>query len=290
MKRNLFLFTGFGFLGLNLVKTLKGKFNINIFGKKVKYPFKIELPVNKINFVRCNFLNIRKISNYNYNNSTIIITTSPSIRKPFLKEYEKFIKFLITNKPEKIILISSVSVYGNKFPKVSILNSYAKNCLKVEAICKKYIQNLTILRAANIFGTMRVHPGLIEKFSLHHLNVKKFKLLKKDTVRSYIPIDEFCFILQSFLNLKLRKGTYNISNSSYIFDVKKIIHLYETYYKKKIELKRVDAKPSILNSKINPSKCLSSLKYPKTQSFLKEIAELDKFYKRFLIKKKICKL
>ena len=41
MKSNLFLFTGFGFLGLNLARHFKGKrYKVSIIGKKVKFPFK----------------------------------------------------------------------------------------------------------------------------------------------------------------------------------------------------------------------------------------------------------
>ena len=50
MKRNIFLFTGFGFLGLNLIRILKKKFNNKIFFKKINFPFKL-IAKNKINFI-----------------------------------------------------------------------------------------------------------------------------------------------------------------------------------------------------------------------------------------------
>ena len=49
MKRNLFLFTGLGFIGLNLIEYFKDKdYKITIFGKKKKYPFKIKLKSKKL--------------------------------------------------------------------------------------------------------------------------------------------------------------------------------------------------------------------------------------------------
>ena len=39
MKRKLYLFTGFGFIGLNILNYLKNdKFKLNIIGRKKKYP------------------------------------------------------------------------------------------------------------------------------------------------------------------------------------------------------------------------------------------------------------
>ena len=94
MKRNIFLFTGFGFLGLNLIRILKKKFNIKIFGKKINFPFKLKLPKNKINFIKCDFLDTKKLQKYNFKNSNIILTTTASNKRNFLDKYELLIKFL----------------------------------------------------------------------------------------------------------------------------------------------------------------------------------------------------
>ena len=120
MKRTIFLFTGFGFIGLNLIRILKKKFNIKVFGNKINYPFKLKLLENKVKFIKCDFLDIKKLRRYNFKNSNIILTTTDSNKKDFLNKYQKFIKFLKSKDPKKIILISSVSIYGNKFPKKSL--------------------------------------------------------------------------------------------------------------------------------------------------------------------------
>jgi nucleoside-diphosphate-sugar epimerase len=290
MKRNIFLFTGFGFIGLNLIRILKKKFNIKVFGNKINFPFKLKLPKNKVNFIKCDFLDIKKLSRYNFKNSNIILTTTNSNKKGFLSKYKELIKFLESKAPKKIILISSVSIYGNKFPKKSLVNDYAKNCFEIEKICKKYIKNLIILRVANVFGILRIKPGLIEKLSLQYLDIKKFAFYKYNTTRSYIPVDELCLIINSFLSSKRTNGTYNVSNSSYFLDVKETLSLYETFYKRKIRLLKNKIKPVITNSRIIPSKFLLKLKYSRSKSFMDEIDKIDKFYKNFFNKKKTFKL
>ena len=140
MKRDLFLFTGFGFLGLNLIRIFKNKFKIKVFGKKIKYPYKIVFPKADVDLINCNFLNKKNISNYNFFNSIIILTISSSENKQYLKKFKNFVKLLSVNKPKKVILISSVSVYGNLFPKISLLNKYSKKCYYSEKFAKNILK------------------------------------------------------------------------------------------------------------------------------------------------------
>ena len=52
MKNNIFLFTGFNVLGLNLAKYFKYKnFNISLIVKKKKYPFNIRFKTKHINLI-----------------------------------------------------------------------------------------------------------------------------------------------------------------------------------------------------------------------------------------------
>ena len=67
MKRNLFLFTGFGFLGLNLSKYFKNKkYNIKLLGNKKKLPFKVNFNKNKIKFIKCNIFNTKIRNKYKH--------------------------------------------------------------------------------------------------------------------------------------------------------------------------------------------------------------------------------
>ena len=57
MKSNLFLFTGFGFLGLNLARHFKGKrYKVSIIGKKEKCPFKTKFTSKKVRLIHKDIL------------------------------------------------------------------------------------------------------------------------------------------------------------------------------------------------------------------------------------------
>ena len=114
MKSNLFLFTGFGFLGLNLAKYFKYKnFNISLIGKKKKYPFNIRFKTKHINLIYSDIFNLKKINDLKIENSIIVLTTLNNNNKDFFVKFKRFINLLVKKKPRKIILISSVGVYGN---------------------------------------------------------------------------------------------------------------------------------------------------------------------------------
>ena len=290
MKRDLLLFTGFGFLGLNLIKNLKNKkYKIKIFGKKKKFLFKIKFS-KSINYVKGDFFNLRKLDNIKISNSTIILTTLNNNNKNFIKNFKKFVEYLSKKNPKKVILISSVGVYGNnKKGKISILNQYAKNSFEAENVCKKNFENLIILRAANIFGVLRPKPGLIEKVTLQYLNIKRFNFFKYETLRTYISVDEFCKILKIFINIKTKNSikTYNISNNKLVFRLSEILKLYENFYNRKINVLRNNKTPKIKVSNIKCSKLPKKFKFITLKSFFNEIKKLDKFYKNCMMKKKI---
>ncbi len=292
MKRNLFLFTGFGFLGLNLSKYFKNKkYNIKLLGNKKKLPFKVNFNKNKIKFIKCNIFNTKILNKYKFKNSVIVLTTLNSNKKNFIKKFKHLVEYLAEKKPKKIILISSVSVYGNnKKNKISTLNQYAKNCHNAEYISKVNFKNLTILRLANIFGILRKKPGSIEKITMQYLLLKKYKFFKYDTFRSYISIDEFCLILEKMINVKEKGIIYNVSNNKFIFKLKEILKFYQNYYGKKIILTRNNSSPLIKKSIINNNKLLKKINYRQFKSFDKEISKLDIFYKKYYLQKKIFNL
>ena len=85
MKSNLFLFTGFGFLGLNLGRYFKAKkYKVSIIGKKVKFPYKTKFTSKKIRLIHKNIFNSRLMNNHDLNNSTVVLTTLNSKKKNFL--------------------------------------------------------------------------------------------------------------------------------------------------------------------------------------------------------------
>ena len=202
MKRKLYLFTGFGFIGLNILDYLKNdKFKLNIIGRKKKYPFKILINNKKLNIINQNIFDIKKLNKLKFTDSIVVLSTLNSKEKNFQKKFNKLVKFLSEKKLRKVILISSVSIYGNtNIRKFQLKNQYSKNIFFAEKICIKNFDNLKILRVANLFGILRIKPGIIEKIILQYLKIDKFKFFKEDTFRSFVSIDDFVKILKIFKN------------------------------------------------------------------------------------------
>tara|TARA_B100000787_G_C16163697_1_gene282764 strand:+ start:333 stop:1211 length:879 start_codon:yes stop_codon:yes gene_type:complete len=292
MKRNLFLFTGFGFLGLNIIKFFKNKnYNINVLGRENKLPFKVKLNKKKIKFIKCNIFNIKKLEGQELKSSTIVLTTLNSNKKNFIKKFKYLVDYLAKQKPQKVIFVSSVSVYGNsKKNKISILSQYAKNCYEAEGICKNNFNNLTILRVANLFGILRKKPSSIEKVTMQYLGIKKYKFFKYNTIRSYISIDEFCAILAKIMNVKEKGTVYNVSNNEYILSLNSVLKFYLNFYGTKINLLQNDLSPLIKKSHITSNKLSNKIIYKHRQKFNMEISKLDAFYKRHYLQNKIFNL
>ena len=287
MKSNLFLFTGFGFLGLNLGRYFKAKkYKVSIIGKKVKFPYKTKFTSKKIRLIHKNIFNSRLMNNHDLNNSTVVLTTLNSKKKNFLEKFKNLTTTISNKKPKKIIFISSVGVYGNsRLGKINILDQYSKNCYEAEKICKKKFANLTILRVGNIFGILRPKPGTIEKILMQYLEIKKFKFYKYETIRSYISIDEFCNIIEKTINLCDSGNTYNVTNNKFILSTKNILKFFYNHYGRKIILSRNKLSPTIKISYIKNNKLMKKIKYNKTNNFDMEISKLENFYKKYFIKK-----
>ena len=288
MKSNLLLFTGFGFLGLNLAKFFKYKnFKISLIGKKKKYPFKIKFKTKKIKLIYTDIFDFKRINELEIKNSIIIITTLNYNNKNFFFKFKKFINLLVKKKPKKIILISSVGVYGNyKSNKISILNQYSKNCLLAENICKKKFKNISILRVGNLFGILRPKPGIIEKISMQFLNIKSYKFYKVDTIRSYLPVNELSYVIEKIILKNRNPQICNLTNNNFIFGIQEVLDLFCRYYKKKRSLLRNNKKSDIKFSSIKNSNYLQKLKYKKHKNFRNEIFKIENFFKNYLIKKK----
>jgi len=288
MKRKLYLFTGFGFIGLNILNYLKNdKFNLNIIGRKKKYPFKIFINKKKFNIIIQNIFDIRKLNKLEFTDSIVILSTLNSKSKSFQKKFNKLVTFLSEKKLRKIILISSVSIYGNtNIRKIQLKNQYSKNTFFAEKICIKNFDNIKILRVANLFGILRMKPGIIEKIILQYLKINKFKFFKEDTIRSFVSIDDFVKILKRVINYENTKKIYNISNENYVYSVKKFLKTFNKIYGTQIILDTYSIKPNIKYSKINNNSAKKDLKFKFQKNIKIELDKLNNFYKNYLIQKK----
>ncbi|PDH19076.1 MAG: hypothetical protein CNA95_00255 [Pelagibacterales bacterium MED-G41] len=288
MKRKLYLFTGFGFIGLNILDYLKNdKFKLNIIGRKKKYPFKILINNKKLNIINQNIFDIKKLNKLKFTDSIVVLSTLNSKEKNFQKKFNKLVKFLSEKKLRKVILISSVSIYGNtNIRKFQLKNQYSKNIFFAEKICIKNFDNLKILRVANLFGILRIKPGIIEKIILQYLKIDKFKFFKEDTFRSFVSIDDFVKILKIIINYKSDKKIYNISNENYVYSIKKFLKTFNKIYGSQIILETNSSKPNIKFSKIKSISIKKDFKFKFQKNIKIELDKLNNFYKNYLILKK----
>ena len=164
MKRKLYLFTGFGFIGLNILNYLKNdKFKLNIIGRKKKFPFKIFINKKKFNIINQNIFNIQKLKNLEFTDSIVILSTLNSNNKNFQKKFKKLVTFLSEKKLRKIILISSVSIYGNSnIRNIQLNNQYLGNIStsQLSGIPIHHKKNLYNLITDTLFftiGTIKFH-------------------------------------------------------------------------------------------------------------------------------------
>ena len=114
--------------------------------------------------------------------------------------------------------------------KIQLKNQYSKNTFFAEKICIKNFENIKILRVANLFGILRIKPGIIEKIILQYLKVNKFKFFKEDTIRSFVSIDDFVKILKRVINYENTKKIYDISNENYVYSVKNFLRTFNKIY------------------------------------------------------------
>jgi nucleoside-diphosphate-sugar epimerase len=288
MKRKLYLFTGFGFIGLNILDYLKNdKFKLNIIGRKKKYPFKILINNKKFNIINQNIFDIKKLNKFKFTDSIVVLSTLNSKNKSFQKKFNKLVEFLSKKKLRKVILISSVSIYGNtNIRKIQLKNQYSKNIFFAEKICDKNFDNLKILRVANLFGILRIKPGIIEKIILQYLKIDKFKFFKEDTFRSFVSIDDFVKILKHIINYKSDKKIYNVSNENYVYSIKNFLKIFNKIYGSQIILKTNTLKPNIKFSKIQNNSIKKDFKFKFQKDIKVELDKLNRFYQNYLILKK----
>lgn len=278
MKRKLFLMTGFGFIGQNLYQKFSfSKYDVNIIGRfnKIK---NYHLDKGILDF---DVYNLKELKKLKLEKSIIILSILDSNKKNFKKKFKKLIFFLRKHNVSKLILLSSVSVYGNNYKKILPTNNYAKNCLFAENVTKKYFNKTLIFRVANLFGIYKKNPGTIEKLVMTNLKIKNYIFSNDKTIRSYISINELFNILHTVITKKDINGTYDVSNKNYILSMKELIEIFRKYYKKKINYNQKIKPDKISQSIICSQKLQKKLNIQNTKDIVNEIKKIDYFYKKY---------
>lgn len=281
MKRKIFIFGGQGFIGTNLAIFFSRSNDVYVIGNKSrlkKNPLKSNKKIKKISI---DIFNIKKLKKNRFKDS-IIIVPIPFKHKVIKEKYKILIKYLFEQKPYKIILLSSVAIYGNSKKKVNenskiqITSKYSKYCKEIENICiNNYKKNcyLNILRIGNVFGSYRNSPSFIEKLLLNFKYNKKFKFYNQKLVRSYLSINNLIQIINKLKIKKTRYIIYNVSNPNFIFSQNEIINNFknENLLKNYITIKPKKSKIKIKTSIIDSSRIVSEFKISYKKNFIQEV-------------------
>ena len=283
MKRKLFIFGGFGFIGLNLSNLLYKDFKISLIGNNKQNYF----PKN-CHKMKNNIYDLNIIKKINFNNSNIILPILMMKKEKIFKvKFKKLLNLLLSKNPKKIILLSSASVYGssknliNEKSKLKTNSNYSKFCKIAENISlEENNRKIIILRISNLFGPLRDKPSLIEKIIYNYLFKNIYKINRKKMIRSYISIWEFSKIIKKIINMKPKNKIYNISNPNYIKTSSQIINFFENKFKKKI-LNYSREKVIISNSIISSKLFAKDYKFKFDDNFRYDLSHLIKLYSKY---------
>ena len=246
-----------GFVGKNLVEYL--------LDKKVKYKI-IKHDKYRSKNQSC-YQNLKKVYS---NKNCLIHLSSPSLvglyrkkkysKKKVLECYKNeifnslsLVEFCIKNKFEKIIYMSTSSIYGNRGYNIPFNeedpenpeNDYAKIKFYNEMLIKSLFKNTIILRPFQIYGKYDNPKRLIPTL----MNAKTNQFLKLQDclqVTDLIHAKDICEVIFKLKYSRIKNGTYNVGSGHPIKlrDIVKKLH----HFKKKIFLFKF--KKSITN-KIN---------------------------------------
>jgi len=254
IQKKIIILGGQGFVGLNISKYILSKkknYKLILIGNKTKLKKifsnkeKVKLTIHNIDINE-----IGKLPSKIFRDAVVInafLTTKTSF-KIFRKKYIKLCNFLKKNNINRLILLSSISVYGKTIKaitsekiQINPISNYGKICNQAEKISKKFLKNkLIILRIANIFGMYRSKNGIIEKILTNLLIKLKYYLTDQNLKRTYINVSTLVKIISILIDEDLKKKiVFNISNPNYVFNfdrlnnkISKIFKLKTLYYPK----------------------------------------------------------
>lgn len=291
MKRNFLIFGGQGFIGINLALYFSKKYKIKLIGRVIKLKKNPLQNLKKISYLNTNIFKLSTIEKLNFKNSIVIL---PVLKNKNVKQIDNLISLIFKKKPFKIILLSSVSIYGSsklktkETSRIKLTSEYSKFCriyeknfLKLKKITNA---NINILRIGNVFGSYRHKPGFIEKLLINFVYYKKYIFDNKNITRSYLSINDLIKVIDKISIRKTNHIIYNVSNPNYIFSKIEILkkfqlnRLLKNYSEKK--LKVIKLKTSILNS----DRLIKEFKIKFINNFTKEIFVILNYLKKKNIK------
>ena len=227
MKKKIIIIGKNGFIGSNLIKLLKKKFDIK------SYDYQKFLNVNRKFLLDISYV-INCTSNKKYVNKKY------SKKNDFDFQISKKIKDLNC----KMIFLTSRKIYKlgdnlNESSKLKPNCNYSKNKLHTEKILLKNLKNrILILRISNLIGInkstnkkKKIHKTFIDSF---FLNVQRGIIFNNEkNYKDFLSINKFGEIIEKLINKKV-VGIYNVSLGKKVY-LNKIINWLNIFNKKEYQ-------------------------------------------------------
>ena len=225
MKKKIIIIGKIGFIGSNLIKLLKKKFDIKSYG------YRKFLNVNRKFLLNVNYV-INCTSNKQYVNKKY------SKKNDFDFQISKKIKDLNC----KMIFLTSRKIYKlgdnlNESSKLKPNCNYSKNKLHTEKILLKNLKNrILILRISNLIGinkfrnnNKKIHKTFIDSF---FLNVQRGIIFNNEkNYKDFLSINKFGEIIEKLINKKV-VGIYNVSLGQKVY-LTKLVNWLNLFNKNK---------------------------------------------------------
>ena len=225
MKKKIIIIGKNSFIGSNLIKLLKKKFDIKSYG------YRKFLNVNRKFLLNVNYV-INCTSNKQYVNKKY------SKKNDFDFQISKKIKDLNC----KMIFLTSRKIYklGDNLNELSKLKpncNYSKNKLHTEKILLKNLKNrILILRISNLIGinkfrnnNKKIHKTFIDSF---FLNVQRGIIFNNEkNYKDFLSINKFGEIIEKLINKKV-VGIYNVSLGQKVY-LTKLVNWLNLFNKNK---------------------------------------------------------
>jgi len=225
MKKKIIVIGKNSFIGSNLIKLLKKKFDIKSYG------YRKFLNVNRKFLLNVNYV-INCTSNKQYVNKKY------SKKNDFDFQISKKIKDLNC----KMIFLTSRKIYKlgdnlNESSKLKPNCNYSKNKLHTEKILLKNLKNrILILRISNLIGinkfrnnNKKIHKTFIDSF---FLNVQRGIIFNNEkNYKDFLSINKFGEIIEKLINKKV-VGIYNVSLGQKVY-LTKLVNWLNLFNKNK---------------------------------------------------------
>tara|TARA_Y100000590_G_scaffold163945_1_gene187883 strand:- start:1233 stop:2066 length:834 start_codon:yes stop_codon:yes gene_type:complete len=275
MKKKIIVIGKNSFIGSNLIKLLKKKFDIK------SYDYRKFLNINRKLLTDVSYI-INCTSNKQYVNKKY------SEKNDFDFQISKKIKDLNC----KMIFLTSRKIYKlgdnlNESSKLKPNCNYSKNKLHTEKILLKNLKNrILILRISNLIGiskfrnnNKKIHKTFIDSF---FLNIQRGVIFNnKKNYKDFLSINKFGEIIEKLINKKV-VGIYNVSLGQKVY-LTKLVNWLNLFNKNKYK--------SIDIPKGNKTECfyLNNDKLMKKINIKNKLIDLEKDCKsisKFFFKKK----